>query len=154
MVYLKFYGKERKEFPEEYSIYIPTQEMAQKIVNKLTRHYKMKPIKILFTKRIESTGEMYIKSRIMLLHKSVFCIGLITHEVAHKMLMDQTGKSGHTKKLMSRIRRLNRYCKKMQYWGLKPENTTEIKENIHGKWTLIKDQHGVIINSETVIYNE
>lgn len=127
MAYLKFYEKERKEFPEEYKIYIPTQRKAQILVNKLTRHYKMKFIKILFTKRKKDTGKMLRDSRVMLLHKSVFSIGLITHEVAHKMLMDQTGGKGHTKKLMTRIRRLNRYCKKMNYWGL---TVTGITDNI------------------------
>lgn len=118
---LEFYKKEYREFKEIHRIYIPTQREAQIIVNKLTRHYKMKPIKLIFTKRKKNAGAINVRNRIMKLHPYVFSLSLLTHEVAHQMLYDQTGKSGHIKKLMTRIRRLNRYCEKMNYWGYKVE---------------------------------
>jgi hypothetical protein len=118
MVYLKFYGKEREEFGEAYSIMIPTQRGVVKIVNKLIRHFKMRPVTVIFEKRKPGTGSCWSESRYMSFHKSDCSIGIICHEVGHQFHYDQTGKKGHSKKLMTRIRRLNNYCRKMGFWGL------------------------------------
>lgn len=118
MVWLKFYGTEKEEFGEEYNIIVPTQRDVVKIVNKLTRRYKLRPLKVTFNKRKPNTGTHWRRSRRVDFHKTEVSIGIICHEVGHRYLLEDTGKSGHTKKLMTRIRRLNNYCRKMGFWGL------------------------------------
>lgn len=115
---LKFYEREVEEFKEEYEAIISSQGDVCKIVNKLTRHYKMSPITIKFGKHTPNGGTCWYKSRQVSFHREKASIGIVCHEVAHQLLYDQTGKHGHTKKLMTRIRRLNNYCRKMNYWGL------------------------------------
>ncbi len=117
MVYLKFYTREGEEFEAEYGVFVPTQRDVVKIVNKLTRHYKMRPINVDFDKRKPNTGTCWARSRWVSFHRSRTSIGIISHEVGHQLHYDQTGKRGHTKKLMVRIRRLNNYCRKMKFWG-------------------------------------
>ena len=115
---LKFYNEEREEFGEEYDIFVPTQREVITIVNKLTRHYKMHPITVKFRKHTPNGGTCWYSSRLISFHRERVSIGIICHEVAHQLLYDQTGKRGHTKKLMTRIKRLINYCRKMDYWGL------------------------------------
>jgi len=116
--YLKFYRRGREEFKEEYEKIIPTQRDVEKIVNKITRHYKLSPLKVSFNKRKPNSGTYWIRSKRVDFHRSVVSFGIICHEVAHHYLMEQTGKSGHTKKLMARIRRLVKYCRKKNFWGI------------------------------------
>lgn len=117
---MEFYNRDDKEHSEEYEILIPTQREVIIIVNKLTRHYKLRPLTVVFTKRKPNTGTYWRHMRRVSFHKSVISIGVICHEVGHHYLREQTGKSGHTKKLMTRIRRLNKYCRKMNFWGHTP----------------------------------
>ena len=114
---LKFYDREMEEFKEAYGIMLPSQGEVVKIVNKLTRHYKMNPMTVKFGKHTPNGGTCWYKSRRISFHREKASIGIICHEVAHQLLYDQTGKSGHTRKLMTRVRRLNNYCRKMGYWG-------------------------------------
>jgi len=116
--YLKFYGRGRKEFKEEYEKILPTQRDVVKIVNRLTRHYELSPLKVTFNKRKPNTGTYWTRSRRVDFHRSVVSFGIICHEVGHHYAMEQTGKSGHTKKLMVRIRRLVKYCRKKNFWGI------------------------------------
>jgi len=122
MVYLKFYDKEKEEFPQEKLMLIPTQKDVIKIVNKLVRHFKLSPLDVTFRKRKAHAGEYYKAKRwrkaYVNFHKSKFNLLIVIHEVAHHFLRDKTGKSPHTKKLMTLIRRLVKYCRKMDYWGL------------------------------------
>lgn len=117
---LKFYDDEVEEFKEEYDMLVPNQGDVVKIVNKLARHYKLRPIQTVFNKRTPNGGTCWYSSRRVSFHRETASIGIICHEVAHQLLYDQTGKRGHTKKLMTRIRRLNNYCRKMDYWGYSP----------------------------------
>jgi len=116
--YLKFYSRGREEFKQEYDKIIPTQRDVEKIVNKLTRHYKLRPLKVSFNKRKPNTGTYWIRSKRVDFHRSVVSFGILCHEVGHHMAMEQNGKSGHTKKLMVRIRRLVKYCRKKDFWGI------------------------------------
>ena len=116
--YLKFYRRGREEFKEEYDKIIPTQRDVEKIVNKLTRHYKLSPLKVSFNKRKPNSGTYWIRSKRVDFHRSVVSFGILCHEVGHHMAMEQNGKSGHTKKLMVRIRRLVKYCRKKDFWGI------------------------------------
>ncbi len=117
---LRFYEREMAEFKEDYGIMVPTQSDVRKIVNKLTRHYKMKPIMVKFGKHTPNGGSCWRNSRLISFHREEVSIGIICHEVAHQLLYDQTGRCGHTKKLMTRIKRLINYCRKMGCWGLSP----------------------------------
>jgi len=116
--YLKFYGRGRKEFKEEYEKILPSQRDVVKIVNKLTRHYMLTPLKVTFNKRKPNTGTYWPRSKRVDFHRSVVSFGIICHEVGHHYAMEQTGKCGHTKKLMVRIRRLVKYCRKKNFWGI------------------------------------
>jgi len=116
--YLKFYGKGRKEFKEEYEKILPSQIDVVKIVNKLTRHYELSPLKVTFNKRNPNTGSYWPRSRRVDFHRSIVSFGIICHEVGHHYAMEQTGKCGHTKKLMVRIRRLVKYCRKKNFWEI------------------------------------
>ena len=115
---LKFYDAEIEEFAEEYRMFVPTQREVQSIVNKLARHYKIRPIQVKFKKHTPNGGTCWYSLRLISFHREKTSIGIICHEVAHQLLYDQTGRRGHTKKLMTRIRRLINYCRKMDYWGV------------------------------------
>lgn len=117
MVWIKFYDKEREENPKIWKIYLPTQNDVRLIVNKLTRHFKLRPVDVVFRKRCHNGGTCWSRSREISFHPTVVSFGTICHELGHQFHYDQTGKRGHTKKLMTRIRRLQRYCEKMNYWG-------------------------------------
>ena len=116
--YLKFYMRGHKEFREEYEKMIPTQRDVVRIVNKLTRHYKLSPLKVTFNKRKPNTGSYWTSSKRVDFHSSVFSFGIICHEVGHHYAMEKTGKCNHTKRLMVRIRRLVKYCRKKNFWGI------------------------------------
>lgn len=117
---LKFYADEINEFEHEYQIMIPTQHELKKIVQKICRHFKIrKPSKIVFTKHKGNTGTC-TDSRILKFHKEVFSFGITAHEITHLWLdewMYRGGTKCHTKKTMSKIRRILKYCAKMNYWG-------------------------------------
>ncbi|MBU0847314.1 hypothetical protein KKH23_09050 [Patescibacteria group bacterium] len=116
--YLKFYRRGREEFKEEYAKIIPTQRDVVKIVNRLCRHYKLSTLKVTFNKRKPDSGAYWKRSRRVDFHRTVVSFGIVCHEVGHHMAMEQTGKCGHTKKLMVRIRRLVKYCRKKKFWGI------------------------------------
>lgn len=121
MVYLKFYGAEQEEFSEIYMVKLKPIDII-KVVNKLVRHFKLSPVNIVFDKRRVGYGSYiryvrYWEPEIHL-HPSGASLGLVVHELGHHYQFVKTGKkSKHNKKLMVIIRRINRYCKKMDYWG-------------------------------------
>ena len=81
--YLKFYGRGRKEFKEEYEKTLPSQRDVIKIVNKLTRHYELSSLKVTFNKRKPNTGSYWSSSKRVDFHRSVVSFGIICHEVGH-----------------------------------------------------------------------
>ena len=109
MSHLKFYVKEQDMFKEAYGIKVSDSE-AKKIVRKLLRHFgsseKAESVNVRFYGN-RQTGN-YSAYGIRLSHNP--SVGIICHEVAHSFHW------GHDKKLMRWIGKLNRYCKKKEYW--------------------------------------
>ncbi len=116
---LKFYEKEREEFPTEFNMRI-TQKDAEKINKKISRHFKFKAPTIMFRYNTDHGLAKY-GGWIMNLPKSPN-LGLLLHELAHFNNYEKTGKGNHTKKLMRTIRRFIKYCQKKNYWIKESEN--------------------------------
>ena len=120
MPYLKYYQNLDKTFREErIHMFVVGQKEAIKIINKLCRHYKVPKVKVIFRKRRPNSGTYKPSSGIISLHPEKFSIEVICHEVAHH-IQYLTGKKNvkwHTKKHLTILKRLLKYCAKMEYWG-------------------------------------
>ena len=111
---LKFYGDERREFPTEFNMKI-TQDEAEKITKKLSRHFKFTAPEINFRYNREDCGLAKLGGWIMNLPKSPN-LGIMIHELAHFHNYEKYKNSNHSKKLMKTIRRFVNYCRKKNYW--------------------------------------
>ena len=120
MGFLQFYDKERDEFPLEHKIIIPP-EQVKILVNKLVRHYKLPKVKVEFSKRNRFEGAYRYRSDggscLLKFCMKGINLSIIVHEVAHHYQRIKQGKTGHNKRLMTVIRRITKYCVKMNYWG-------------------------------------
>ncbi len=125
-----YFAKDHSEFKVEYSLMVVGQDEARKIINKLCRRFKLSKVRVTFNKRKPDRGTYRFPLRTFRtrdnqctvdLHREVFSIGTIIHEVGHHMDFVDNGSSKghrwHSNKLLTKIRRLARYCKKMDYWG-------------------------------------
>ena len=95
------------------------------------RKLKLPKVRVTFDKRKPESGMYWHPRRsggsvrdhrcTVDLHREKFSIGTIIHEVGHHMDFIENGSSKgrrwHTNKLLSKIKKLARYCKKMDYWG-------------------------------------
>ena len=127
-----YFSREYDLFSDENKMMVIGQREAVKIINKLCRHFKLPKVNVTFDKRRPNCGQYnyptnqsknqakYCTCNIDL-HKEVFSIGTITHEVGHHMDFIKNGspknRKWHTKKLLVMVKRINRYCKKKEYWG-------------------------------------
>jgi len=111
---LKFYEKERQEFPDEFDMKI-SQSEATKITKKLARHFKFTAPSILFKYNSEDQGLAKLSGWVMNLSKSPNLL-LLLHELAHFHNYEKKLNYNHNKKLMRTIRRFVRYCRKKNYW--------------------------------------
>ena len=124
---IKFYENERRILAKEHKLFVDTQEHVRQIVNKLIRHFKLKKVDIKFAKnakgciyRIWSYYPHDYSNTIIFPYnkKHKVSIAYICHEVAHHKEVCTKHKSGHTKKLLSIIKRMVKYCEKNNYWGM------------------------------------
>lgn len=127
-----FYQRVRQEFPEEWNMMVIGQREATKIINKLCRHFKLPKVNVKFNKRVPNCGH-YLSwcyrnpegcpdyGCTIVLHRYFFSIGLIAEEVAHHMDYIKNGdhkhRKTHTKRLITKIKRILKYCAKKNYWG-------------------------------------
>ncbi len=127
-----YFSKDHSLLATEYGQMVIGQRETVKIINKLCRHFKLPKVRVMFNRRRPNHGQYihpqnvnkFMASRcgcIINLHKMVFSIGTIIHEVGHHMDFikngSQKGRRWHTNKLLPMIKRIARYCKKMGYWG-------------------------------------
>ncbi len=116
----------------EYSQMVIGQGEAIKIINKLCRHFKLPKVRVTFNRRRPNHGQYNYPSNVRKssakyygcmidLHEETFSIGTIIHEVGHHMDFikngSRKGRRWHSNRLLSMIKRIARYCKKMDYWG-------------------------------------
>lgn len=127
-----YFAKDRSEFKDEYKLMVIGQNEVKKIINKLCRRFKLPKVDVVFNKRKPDGGTYWYPRRTFRmrkvdnrctigLHKEVFSIGTIIHEVGHHMDFVENGspksRRWHSNKLLTKMRRLARYCKRMGYWG-------------------------------------
>lgn len=113
---MKFYQDEKKYNADLYEIKIHTRQ-AQKLANKLSRHFHFRKVKVHNTAR--SRGTAYTWSINV---PKITNVGLLIHEMAHIWNGYRFGneRAHHTKKLHTAIKRLSAYFRK----NLKPQFAT------------------------------
>lgn len=124
---LKFYGKERERFPEEFKMGI-TQAESVKIAKKLCRHFKFRYPEIIFKYNREDQGLAKLGGWTMNISKSP-TLGILVHELAHFHNQEKYGNSNHNKKLMKTIKRFILYCRKKNYWRQNNDHLMGDKED-------------------------
>ena len=114
MAYLKYYEKERADFPEEFGTFLDI-KTANKIIKKLIGHFRIKTHK---TWRFgggksshcvtwKNTGQGHFK-----FSKTNTSIGVICHELAHAIEMGKRKASTHATRHYNIMKRLIMYCRK------------------------------------------
>jgi hypothetical protein len=119
MPYLKFYAKESKLFPEAEKTIIPDKNISL-FAHKITRHFKIE-IGTITIRGFGGGSASYWRGKIRLPHNSTAL--LIIHEIGHIYVYQKLGEHGHTKKLMSFIRRAVRFAEKNNYWNIQQTET-------------------------------
>lgn len=122
MPWLKFYEKERQQYPEAFTHKV-SDEGAKIIVKKLKRHFKIIRLYGLRFYGNSGSGSAYPNGYIRLSHNP--SVGMICHEVAHLFNKRKYGNWNHNKKLMRTIKRMVNYCKRKNYWQEEIARRTE-----------------------------
>jgi len=114
MVYLKFYGKERKMFEKEYEMKV-SDKQAELIIRKLSRHFKISRPRVRFY-GIRQSGMSYNgwSNSIRLSHNP--SAGLIIHEISHTYNAQKGINHHHNRFLTRTIKKFHRYCSRFNYW--------------------------------------
>jgi len=102
----QFYAKERQYNQDLYEIKISAKQ-AQKLANKLTRHFNFRKIRVYANSR--SSGHAY-GSYIDI--PKITTVALVIHECAHVYNYSKYGNMRHTKKLHTTIKRFSAYFRK------------------------------------------
>jgi hypothetical protein len=114
---LKFYGKEAEMI---HSLGVNTRRIvldkneALVVARKLCRHFKFREPEIKFYGSRDSGTMIGYWIRVSQ-QPSLY---VLIHELAHVYNMEKYRNRGHTKKLMSTIKRFTKYCIKKEFWGL------------------------------------
>lgn len=117
-MWLKFYQKEHKLFPEQSKMFVSDKD-AIKISKKLCRHFKFRLHQyygVSFYGNMKNNNGHAYRWRIKIPHNC--SILLLIHELAHCHNFQKYHNGHHTKRLMTTIKRMINYCKKMNYWNM------------------------------------
>jgi len=116
MTWIKFYDKEREEFPLEAELTVSDKDCV-KICKKIARHFKFHLGEIRFYGRNGYHNcEAYDDGSIRFVHNP--SILHICHELAHIHNLQKYGNWRHNKKLLRTIKRFVNYCRKKNYWNM------------------------------------
>ena len=111
-------------------VVLPDLAACQKIVNKLTRHFKMPDSKVFLGGY--STAKYYPISKRIRMPPKRLTMFLLVHEVSHHWDCTKNGHNRnskyHTKKQRTLLRRLWKYCVKMNFWGYETIQKIATKE--------------------------
>ncbi len=89
---------------------------SKKILNKLTRHFKLGKLRYEFS-RCRNSGTSYTSRGLMKLPKKDISLGLINHEIAHFVTdIKYSSRHHHDKKFMKCLKLVNNYVRKKHYF--------------------------------------
>ena len=116
---LKYYTKEREEYPIEFKYMKDSKELCL-IINKLLKHYKLDNYIWKFVGTTSSRCCSIKKPNkpitgVLKFSRTHSSIGVICHELAHAIEMTKYGKSGHAGRHFRIMTRLIKYCNKQGY---------------------------------------
>jgi hypothetical protein len=110
MTYLKFYDVEKERFSTAQNVTLEF-PLAQRIVKKLARHFKVTNFSGVRKQTTRWCGHAYSDYSISIPKKATLL--LICHEVAHLYNKQYLGDWSHSKKLMRTLKRIVHYALKM-----------------------------------------
>ena len=117
MTWLKSYNVEYEEIKPKY---IPLTDLktCQKVVNKLTRHFKLPDCKVILFGR--TTAYYKASTRMIKIPPKRLHLFLLLHELSHHWdyHANPDAKKRHTKKQRRYLKRLYKYSEKKGFWGL------------------------------------
>lgn len=100
-----FYAKEKEYNKDLYDMKISARQ-AQKLANKLSRHFKFRKIEV---RNSRTRGHAY---RYSIAVPKITNVGLVIHECAHVKYYEKHHNFRHTKKLHTIIKRFSNYFRK------------------------------------------